>query len=246
MIYSNYNDKIKRIKTEEKEVKMEEKELFKIKKILKKYIGNNDINFAILSEVTGVKKSTIKTYLSVNKLVPKKFIEKFLNLKKIDKEDRIFLEKFSKNNKEISTLILKRDNKNKKVNYNNKDIEAMLDELKVGLNELKDIKILVNEFIKLNKNDAKHDFKQNINENKKMLSLQNDYETINRAIKTMWLLNDESNKYFSELNFLLSTNSMESNLKLKKGILEISKNLIEMGEKLKKYIKIDTEIIEIQ
>lgn len=101
------------------------------------------------------------------------------------------------------------------------------------------IKNLLDEVKVENKFEVKLD-----DEFKKINSLKNDYETINRIIKIMWLLNSETNKYFVDLKILLATNDIKSNLKVKKGLLEVSKNLIEIGKKIEECVN-ENIIIDI-
>lgn len=135
----------------------------------------------------------------------------------------------------------------KKIEIQKEDLKSFEDILKKFTKTVETIKkseekILFAELDEISSFDRTSE--NGLNERKKILSLKNDYESINRAMKLMWLLNDETNKYFSELNLLLSTNVIESNLKIKKGLSEISKNLIEMGKRLQDYINED-EVIEI-
>ena len=78
-----------------------------------------------------------------------------------------------------------------------------------------------------------------VNTNKdffKFMSFESDYETTNRIIKSLWELNDESAKYFSELKLLLSINSSFENIKIKKGITTVAKNLRDMSDTLLHYL----------
>ena len=250
---------------------MEEKDLLKIKVILKHYMKENSITITEFSIKSGVSVGTIKTYLSGKKFISYKFISNFSNFKKIEKNDYIFLKELIEKNKKNPPLIPKKLKKNKEQNYSFKNtqeikkviIGTILKTFQNHFGELKDFENILDKFTQtvddIKKNEGKNLFPEfdelsffnkangNLtNERKKILSLKNDYESINRAMKLMWLLNDESNKYFSELNLLLSTNTIGSNLKIKKGLLEISKNLIEMGYKLQNHIEKDgEEVIEI-
>lgn len=203
---------------------MEEKYLLKIKAIFKKYMKENNISIFDLAVLLEVKETTIKTYISGKKDISINFISRFSSLKKLNKEDSIFLKDIVRKYKKISKK------KSLQINNNNRLI-FMIKELENNL---------IKQINKNQENSKKIKIDVNLNdESKKILSLKNDYETVNRAIKLMWLLNDESNKYFSELNILLSTNEIKNNLKLKKGLLEISKNLILMGKKLQKIFEED-------
>ena len=79
--------------------------------------------------------------------------------------------------------------------------------------------------------------------NNKISTFKTDHETTTRIIKTLWDLNDEANKYFSELNLLLSINSIDENIKLKKGLRTVSKNLFEMSKKIYEYTEEKKDII---
>lgn len=213
---------------------MEQENLLKTKEIFKRYMKQNRVSIADLSKLLGISEGTIKTYLSGTKFVSLRFISHFLTLKKINKEDRIFLKELLKNSKEIQTI------KIKKIPKENENIEKKFDLTKF-LREIEEN--IIKEILKINnKSNLKIELDDEI---KKINSLKNDYETVNRIMKVMWVLNDESTKYFSELNLLLSTNDANSNIKLKKGILEVSNNLIKMGEKLKSYLE-ENSIIELE
>lgn len=213
---------------------MEQENLLRIKEIFKRYMKQNKVTVADLSKLLEISEGTIRTYLSGTKFVSLKFISHFLTLKKINKEDRIFLKKLLKNSKEIPTIKIKKIPKENKTIGNEFDLTKSLREIEENI---------IKEILKINNNsNLKLELDDEI---KKINSLRNDYETVNRIMKVMWVLNDESTKYFSELNLLLSTNDINSNIKLKKGILEISNNLIKMGEKLKSYLE-ENSIIELE
>lgn len=213
---------------------MEQENLLKIKEIFKRYMKQNRVTVADLSKLLEISEGTIRTYLSGTKFVSLKFISHFLTLKKINKEDRIFLKKLLKNSKEIPTIKIKKIPKENKTIGNEFDLTKSLREIEENI---------IKEILKINNNsNLKLELDDEI---KKINSLRNDYETVNRIMKVMWVLNDESTKYFSELNLLLSTNDINSNIKLKKGILEVSNNLIKMGEKLKSYLE-ENSIIELE
>lgn len=213
---------------------MEQENLLKIKEIFKRYMKQNRVTIADLSKLLEISEGTIRTYLSGTKFVSLKFISHFLTLKKINKEDRIFLKKLLKNSKEVPTIKIKKIPKENKTIGNEFDLTKSLREIEENI---------IKEILKINNNsNLKLELDDEI---KKINSLRNDYETVNRIMKVMWVLNDESTKYFSELNLLLSTNDINSNIKLKKGILEVSNNLIKMGEKLKSYLE-ENSIIELE
>lgn len=213
---------------------MEQENLLKIKEIFKRYMKQNRVTIADLSKLLEISEGTIRTYLSGTKFVSLKFISHFLTLKKINKEDRIFLKKLLKNSKEVPTIKIKKIPKENKTIGNEFDLTKSLREIEENI---------IKEILKINNNsNLKLELEDEI---KKINSLRNDYETVNRIMKVMWVLNDESTKYFSELNLLLSTNDINSNIKLKKGILEVSNNLIKIGEKLKSYLE-ENSIIELE
>lgn len=72
----------------------------------------------------------------------------------------------------------------------------------------------------------------------KVKAFESDFETTSRIIKKLWDLNDESNKHFSELNMLLSINNINENIKMKKGLTTVIKNLREMADKLENNLNI--------
>lgn len=79
----------------------------------------------------------------------------------------------------------------------------------------------------------------------KVKAFESDFETTSRIIKKLWDLNDESNKHFSELNMLLSINDIRENIKMKKGLMTVIKNLREIADKLEDNLEIKkADIIE--
>lgn len=79
---------------------------------------------------------------------------------------------------------------------------------------------------------------------RKVTAFDNDISTRTYIITKLWQLRDESQKHFQELDFLLASNSLPENQKMRKGIMKVAKDLIEMGEKLKKHLEIE-EVEEI-
>ena len=78
----------------------------------------------------------------------------------------------------------------------------------------------------------------------KVKAFESDFETTSRIIKKLWDLNDESTKHFSELNMLLSINDIRENIKMKKGLTTVIKNLREMADKLEINLEIKQADIE--
>ena len=61
----------------------------------------------------------------------------------------------------------------------------------------------------------------------------------------IWQLNDNLFKNWADVYFLLNIIDKKENLKMKKAILSVSKNLKEMANKMENSIKI-TEIMEVE
>lgn len=215
-----------------------------IKKIIENYLEYSNSTIYQIEKNKIISRRTILNILKNSTIkISKTTIEKLLKLPNIKNEDyeklKNILSTFKKNkiikkNKNTTTIFtFDSSNETEVIENLIKNIEKNL------ISEISKVKFNIFEKIDI-------DFPL-LDETKKIIGTKNDYETINRAMKTMWLLNDTSHKYFSELNLLLSTNALESNVKLKKGILEVSENLIKMGEKLKGYIStnINDEVIEI-
>lgn len=79
---------------------------------------------------------------------------------------------------------------------------------------------------------------------RKATVFDNDISTRTYIITKLWQLRDESQKHFQELDFLLASNALPENQKMRKGIVKVANDLIEMGEKLKKHLEIE-EVEEV-
>ena len=78
----------------------------------------------------------------------------------------------------------------------------------------------------------------------KINTFKSDFETTSRIIKKLWDLNDDSSKHFSELNMLLSINDINENIKMKKCLTTVIKNLREMADKLERNLEKEDILIE--
>lgn len=199
--------------------------------LVSKYVKNERKRLGISQErmanILTISLGTLKKIESIEK--NKNYKPSYSTLKKIKKILN------SKENQIIDEILLSGISKNteKKLEIKEEKMLTLLYEMETRLK---------NEILKSLKAKEEKPLKAVLeNEVKKINSLKNDYETINRIIKIMWILNDEANKYFTELSLLLSTNDIKSNLKIKKGLLEVANNLFTMGEKLKKFL--DEEVI---
>lgn len=74
---------------------------------------------------------------------------------------------------------------------------------------------------------------------RKATVFDNDISTRTYIVTKLWQLRDESQKHFQELDFLLASNNLPENQKMRKGIVKVANDLIEMGEKLKKHLEIE-------
>lgn len=79
---------------------------------------------------------------------------------------------------------------------------------------------------------------------RKATVFDNDISTKTYIITKLWQLRDESQKHFQELDFLLASSVLPENQKMRKGIVKVANDLIEMGEKLKKHLEIE-EVEEV-
>ena len=79
---------------------------------------------------------------------------------------------------------------------------------------------------------------------RKATVFDNDISTRTYIITKLWQLRDESQKHFQELDFLLASNALPENQKMRKAIVKVANDLIEMGEKLKKHLEIE-EVEEV-
>ncbi|CAL7898815.1 hypothetical protein MWG07_03395 [Fusobacterium necrophorum] len=80
-------------------------------------------------------------------------------------------------------------------------------------------------------------------------SFKSDFDTTTKIIPLMWKLSDEVSKIFSELEILLEINSIQENIKIKRGLYKVGDNLIAIGDKLKLYgenTKIENDIIDAE
>lgn len=194
--------------------------------IISKSLRNKRIELNLSQEemanLISVSVATLKKIENIKK--SGKYIPSNNTLKKIKK----YVDSDSK--KEINQLLV-RDTKVEKESKTEKQLILKLqNEI---LSEVKKIILKIEPTIKLDEDI------------KIVNSLKNDYETTNKIIQLVWKFNLEITKYFSELNLLLATNDVNSNKKLKKGILEISNNLKKMGIELQKYLNDDEDTIDI-
>lgn len=74
---------------------------------------------------------------------------------------------------------------------------------------------------------------------RKATVFDNDISTRTYIVTKLWQLRDESQKHFQELDFLLASNALPENQKMRKGIVKVANDLIEMGEKLKRHLEIE-------
>ena len=79
---------------------------------------------------------------------------------------------------------------------------------------------------------------------RKATVFDNDISTRTYIVTKLWQLRDDSQKHFQELDFLLASSDLPENQKMRKGIVKVANDLIEMGEKLKKHLEIE-EVEEI-
>lgn len=196
-----------------------------ISSILRKIREQNNITQDKLSQMLGCNISTIRKIEGGKYNVGKKILYALYDIKLLEPSDKKYI-------KELIDIKYKKINQKQSKSNEVRELLDIIDSLKKENEELLKNKTINNSpKIKSNRDF----FRVN--------SFKNDYETTNRIIKELWDLNDVSSSHFSELNLLLSINSIEENEKLKKGIYTVSKNLQDMGNKLLKYIEKNQDII---
>lgn len=189
------------------------------------------INFYIINNNTSVyslDKQKILSRKTLNKILKKdcffleeKTLKKILTFPNLDKES-----------KEKIRNILRKSNLEKKSKklYNDRNIiQELLDK----------IILLEKENEKLKKQDLSSlypDLFKNSSylEKRKIGSFNSDVESRTLLMKKMWEFNDEIFKKWSEVKLLLDINNKKDNVKMKKGLLSISKTLKEISLELEK------------
>lgn len=201
---------------------MEEKKLLQTKRLIKEYLIENDLNYKNFSTQIGVSENTVKTYLSGNKFISIKFLKKFSKMKGLSLENRVFIQEII-DPQNIGNVDMK-INKNRTTNppefKETQDLKKLL----------KKLDLFVTGYIK--EDEEKGIITQGN-------SLRSDYDSINRIVKVLHILNENTNRYSSEILLLLETNSTKENKKIKKGINSVANNLISIGEQLKSFVNDD-------
>lgn len=206
---------------------MIKKEFEFIKKTLSRIILDTTLTPFKISKITGLEPRTVKgilkdEYRNLNNTTLKKIL--------VIKE----LKPIERNKIEGMTAIKNKSSKTKEYNFN--EINNILEENKKMKEQLEDMKRLNKIF------NEKVDIKDSVKER----AFQSDMSTTSLIINRMWKLNNESSAIFSELELLLEINNVKENKKMKKGLSKVSKNLIDMAEKIMSYCdSSEGEIIDI-
>lgn len=191
----------------------------------------NIVNSYIILNNTSVYKLDKQGILSrktLNKILKKdcsfleeKTLKKILNFPNLDKESK----------EKIRSILRKSDleKKSKKVYNNISTVQELLNK----------IILLEKENEKLKKQDLSSlypDLFKNSSylEKRKIGSFNSDVESRTLLMKKMWEFNDEIFKKWSEVKLLLDINNKRDNVKMKKGLLSISKTLKEISLELEK------------
>lgn len=229
---------------------MENLELKEIKKIIKKYRKDNNLTQKNLAIKTGYKLNTVKKYESLKGGFSSTFLSVFLKKFKVKKEDKkLFLNYinsnggFKKDDTQSNELTWTQNIKN--------DLNIIFSEALEK--EISKFSLEINKKMELNKELEKAHKKLILKNNKltpgdavREKAFKNDFSNTSLIINRMWKLNNEINEIFGELELLLEINSVEENLKMKKGLTTVGKNLISKGEKIISYTKFsDMEVIEV-
>lgn len=203
-----------------------------IKNIIKKRLKKENISIREISSLLENKEKTIRNYLSGNSKLPIEFIKKIMNNLKFNSKETSKLKKYLKN----------KDMKKEKY-FDEIDLVLLKTLVKENLNIKKELEEK-NERLKIyqNKNAQSNQF--TYNENLKINAFKNDFNTTTKIIPLLWKLRDESVKIFSELELLLEINSDSENKKMTRGLTKVGNDLIEMGEKIKKYT-LKNEILDL-
>ncbi|MGB6128484.1 MAG: helix-turn-helix transcriptional regulator, partial [Psychrilyobacter sp.] len=201
---------------------MEEKKLLQTKRLIKEYLIENGLNYKKFSNQIGVSENTVKTYLGGKKFISIKFLKKFSKMKGLSLENRVFIQEIidPQNTGNVNMKINKNRTTNPSEFKQTQDLKKLL----------KKLDLFVTGYIK--EDEEKGIITQGN-------SLRSDYDSINRIVKVLHILNENTNRYSSEILLLLETNSTKENKKIKKGINSVANNLISIGEQLKSFVNDD-------
>jgi hypothetical protein len=208
-----------------------------IKSIVENYLKQENMSIYKFSKESKLCIKTIKKILeNTSGKFNKNTLEKLHILKRLNSEDKKFIQSLLNEKKEKKVKI-KKDNNYEKINF---IMVSLIDEnnkLKEENKKLETLKLVLSESPK------KYDDLLRVN------SFKSDFETTTKIIPLMWKLNDEIAKLFSELELLLEINNQAENRKMKIGLNKIADNLTDIAIKLKKYSKVakkEEQIIEME
>ncbi len=204
---------------------MEKNILLKISEILKKYRKDNSLTQEKLAIKMNLAVSTIKKKESGRYNFTENFLETFISLKGIGKEDREYIKMILKSLKKKDSRVGDSDAEL---------IKKMASKIEKLERELK----LKNALLKPKKNSS---YEEKLRNN----AFVSDFDTTTRLVPLIWELRDNSFKTYSEIELLLEINDPNRNKKIKKGLTKVAKDMVKMGEGLLSYVDDDSEVIDI-
>lgn len=214
-----------------------EKSFLDLKTIVYKYRKNNNLSQKEMANILNISVATLKKVEKNGYIPGAKILDKFLKLKKLKIREKKIIREFILKKKKGIVLETKKEDPNA---------------LSVGIDVKKLLEFysdLVMDKIELSsKNNCSITKKNNVSfkEAKKLNSLKNDYETVNRIAKLLFEFNDNLYKNFGELDLLLSTNKISENKKMEKGLKNLAYSLNDISKKILRHIETnqDNMIIE--
>lgn len=204
--------------------------------IVYRYRKNNGLSQNETANILDISVATLKKVEKNNYVPGVKILNKFLKLKKLKSEEKkVIRELILKKRKGI---ILKKKREDFDVFYLDNNMKKLLEFYS---------NLVVDRIESSSKNKCFKNEKKNYSfkEAKRINSLKNDYETVNRIAKLLFDFNDILYKYFGELDLLLSTNKISENTKMEMGIKKLAFSLNDISKKILKYIDKDKEYMII-
>lgn len=192
----------------------------------------NTINSYIITNKTSVYKLDKEGILSrktLYKILKKDYtsieentLKKILNFPKLNKENKEKIKKIIGKGKKISNSCSSQEIA---ITSFNKELEKMLQEIKILIKENSIYNLRVLEPSSLKENNE-------YLQKRKIGSFNSDLENRTLLIKKMWDFNDTVSEKWKEFNLLLGINNKKDSIKMKKGLLTIAENLKEIVVKL--------------
>lgn len=204
-------------------MKLNREEIEILFETIKFYITKNNTSIYMLDKQRILSRKTLYKILKKDCIqLEEKTVEKILSFPNLDKESKEKIKKIL--NKERT------QKRSPKKNYGKENtIQELLDK----------IIVLEKENEKLKKQNLTFLYPTSFEdesylEKRKISSFNSDVETRTLLMKKMWELNDEIFKRWAEVKLLLEINNKKDNIKMKKGLLSISKTLKEISLELER------------